>query len=170
MFRFTTVNKLNKKGNCDCTQVYDEGRNDVADASGHGARSHGHVSHHSRKELWSHCINDTECSGDTKFPQHLQWGRQLHQVCNDTRHTRTHTRTHTHARTHAHTHTHTVFYGLWGLSIGIMFLYCTNCMCYCPTPKLSPHRRLCISTFPPKNSLCMIYKSFELWGHWKYPH
>ncbi len=43
-------------------------------------------------------------------------------------------------------HTHIVFYGLRGLSIGIMFLYCTNCMCYCPTPKLSPHRRLCIST------------------------
>ncbi len=25
-----------------------------------------------------------------------------------------------------------------------------------PTSKLSAHRRLCISTFPPKNSLCMI--------------
>ncbi len=33
-----------------------------------------------------------------------------------------------------------------------------------PTPKLSPHRRRCISTFPPKNSLCMIYKHFKLWG------
>ncbi len=33
-----------------------------------------------------------------------------------------------------------------------------------PTPKLSPHRRRCIYTFPPKNSLCMIYKCFELWG------
>ncbi len=39
-----------------------------------------------------------------------------------------------------------------------------------PTPKLSPHRRRCISTFPQKNSLCMIYKRFELWGHWKCPH
>ncbi len=39
-----------------------------------------------------------------------------------------------------------------------------------PTPKLSPHRRRCISTFPPKNLLCMIYKHFELWGHWKCPH
>ncbi len=43
-------------------------------------------------------------------------------------------------------------------------------MCYCPTPKLSPHRRLCISTFPQKNSLCMINKCLELWGHWKCPH
>ncbi len=39
-----------------------------------------------------------------------------------------------------------------------------------PTPKLSPHRRRCISTFPPKISLCMIYKRFKLWGHWKCPH
>ncbi len=35
-----------------------------------------------------------------------------------------------------------------------------------PTPKLSPHRRRCISIFPQKNSLCMIYKRFKLWGHW----
>ncbi len=40
-------------------------------------------------------------------------------------------------------------------------------MCYTyPTPKLSPHRRRCISIFPQKNSLCMIYKRFKLWGHW----
>ncbi len=39
-----------------------------------------------------------------------------------------------------------------------------------PTPKLSPHRRRCISIFPPKNSLCMIYKHFKLWEHWKCPH
>ncbi len=39
-----------------------------------------------------------------------------------------------------------------------------------PTPKLSPHRRRYISTSPPKNSLCMIYKRFKLWGHWKCPH
>ncbi len=30
------------------------------------------------------------------------------------------------------THTHVAFYGLLGLSIG----YCTNSMCYCPTPTL----------------------------------
>ncbi len=34
------------------------------------------------------------------------------------------------------THTHVGFYGLRGLSIGVMVLYCTNCMCYCPTPTL----------------------------------
>ncbi len=39
-----------------------------------------------------------------------------------------------------------------------------------PTPKLSPHRRRCISIFPQKNSLCMVYKRFKLWGHWKCPH
>jgi len=102
-------------------------------------------------------------------------------------HTHTHTRTHAHARTHArthtrtlshtlfhththtHTHTHVGFYGLWGLSIGgmvfILFkLYVLLPYTY-PTPKLSPHRRRCISIFPQKNSLCMIYKRFKLWGH-----
>ncbi len=89
-------------------------------------------------------------------------------------HTRTHT--HTHARTHAHTHAHTHvgFYGLRGLSIGVMVLilyklYVLLPYTY-PTPKLSPHRRRCISIFPQKNSLCMIYKRFKLWGHWKCPH
>ncbi len=94
----------------------------------------------------------------------------------------THTRAHTHAHnmhthtthTHTHTHTHVGFYGLWGLSIGVMVfilykLYVLLPYTY-PTPKLSPHRRRCISTFPPKNLLCMIYKHFELWGHWKCPH
>ncbi len=76
--------------------------------------------------------------------------------------------------THTHTHTHVGFYGLWGLSIGVMVfilykLYVLLPYTY-PTPKLSPHRRRCISTFPPKNSLCMIYKCFKLWGHWKCPH
>ncbi len=78
--------------------------------------------------------------------------------------------------THKPTHTHTRvgFYGLQGLSIGVMVfilykLYVLLPYTY-PTPKLSPHRRRCISTFPPKNSLCMIYKRFELWGHWKCPH
>ncbi len=66
------------------------------------------------------------------------------------------------------------FYGLRGLSIGVMVfilykLYVLLPYTY-PTPKLTPHRRRCISTFPPKNSLCMIYKRFELWGHWKCPH
>ncbi len=83
---------------------------------------------------------------------------------------------HKHAHTHTHTtHTHTVvFYGLRGLSIGVMVfilykLYVLLPYTY-PTPKLSPHRRRCIYIFPQKNSLCMIYKRFKLWGHWKYPH
>ncbi len=86
-----------------------------------------------------------------------------------------HTHTHTHARTHTHTHTkHVVFYGLRGLSIGVMVfilykLYVLLPYTY-PTPKLSPHRRRCIFIFPQKNLLRMIYKHFKLWGHWKCPH
>ncbi len=76
--------------------------------------------------------------------------------------------------THTHTHTHVGFCGLWGLSIGVMVfilnkLYVLLPYTY-PTPKLSPHRRLCISTFPKKTSLCMIYKRFELRGHRQCPH
>ncbi len=86
----------------------------------------------------------------------------------------THRHTHTHTHTDTHTHTHVGFYGLRGLFIGVMVfilykLYVLLPYTY-PTPKLSPHRRRCISTFPPKNLLCMIYKHFELWGHWKCPH
>ncbi len=81
---------------------------------------------------------------------------------------------HKHAHTHTHTHTHVGFYGLRGLSIGVMVfilykLYVLLPYTY-PTPKLIPHRRLCISTFPQKNAHCMIYKHFKLWGHWKCPH
>ncbi len=80
----------------------------------------------------------------------------------------------TSTRAHTHTHTDVGFYGLRGLSIGVMVfilykLYVLLPYTY-PTPKLSPHRRRCISTFPPKNAHCMIYKHFKLWGHWKYPH
>ncbi len=55
---------------------------------------------------------------------------------------------------HARTHTHVGFYGLRGLSIGVMVfilykLYVLLPYTY-PTPKLSPHRRRCISTFPSK--------------------
>ncbi len=87
---------------------------------------------------------------------------------------RTHTHTHAHTHTHTHTHTHVVFYGLRGLSIGVMVfilykLYVLLPYTY-PTPKLSPHRRRLHYIFPQKNSLCMIYKRFKLWGHWKCPH
>ncbi len=89
---------------------------------------------------------------------------------------KTHTHTHT-PHTHPHTHTHTQhvgFYGLRGLSIGVMVfilykLYVLLPYTY-PKPKLTPHRRRSFSTFPQKNSLCMIYKYFKLWGHWKCPH
>ncbi len=71
-------------------------------------------------------------------------------------HTPTHTPTHarTHARTHTHTHTHVGFYGLRGLSIGVMVfilykLYVLLPYTY-PTPKLSPHRRRLHFYFPPK--------------------
>ncbi len=83
-----------------------------------------------------------------------------------------HARTHANIHTHTHTHTHTRWF-LWFLSIGVMVfilykLYVLLPYTY-PTPKLSPHRRLHFY-FPPKNSLCMIYKHFELWEHWKCPH
>ncbi len=70
-------------------------------------------------------------------------------------HSHTHTTPHTpHTHTHTHTHTHVGFYGLRGLSIGVMVfilykLYVLLPYTY-PTPKLSPHRRRCISTFPQK--------------------
>ncbi len=70
---------------------------------------------------------------------------------------------------HHRLYRHVGFYGLRGLSIGVMVfilykLYVLLPYTY-PTSKLSPHRRWCISTFPPKNLLCMIYKHFKLWGH-----
>ncbi len=45
-------------------------------------------------------------------------------------------------------------------------------MCYCPTPKLSPHRRLCIFRFSKKHHLvCFFFvKPFGLRGHTQCPH
>ncbi len=68
-----------------------------------------------------------------------------------------HTHTHTHT-THTHTHTHTQHtWFLWftgTLHRRNGFLYCTSCMCYCPTPTLHLNLALtgdvCISTSPPK--------------------
>ncbi len=86
----------------------------------------------------------------------LDWKTHLRPQSHTHTHTHTHTRTHTHTHTHTpHTHTHVGFYGLRGLSIGIMVfilykLYVLLPYTY-PTPKLSPHRRRCISTFPKKN-------------------
>ncbi len=57
-------------------------------------------------------------------------------------------------RLHTHPHTRICFCEKWGHPIGVMVfilykLYVLLPYTY-PTPKLSPHRRLCISTFPPK--------------------
>ncbi len=117
------------------------------------------------------------------FDTHTRTRTHTHSHAHSRTHTHTHTytqshshthtlsRTHTHTRSHAHTHTHTHvgFYGLRGLSIGVMVfilykLYVLLPYTY-PTPKLSPHRRRCIYIFSQKNSLCMIYKRFKLWGH-----
>ncbi len=106
------------------------------------------------------------------YSKHTRMHARTHARTHAHKHTHTHTRARAH--THTHTRTHVGFYGLRGLSIGVMVfilykLYVLLPYTY-PTPKLSPHRRRCISTFPPKNSLCMIYKRFKLWGHWKCPH
>ncbi len=123
------------------------------------------------------------CDLSTHYIRHWPWSSLSHtHTHTHTQHTHTHTYTHTHTHTHTHghtqtnthTHTHVGFYGLQGLSIGVMVfilykLYVLLPYTY-PTPKLIPHRRRCISIFPQKNSLCMIYKHFKLWGHWKCPH
>ncbi len=59
--------------------------------------------------------------------------------------------------THTHTHTHVGFCGLWGLSIGVM-VFILNKLCVLlpytyPTPKLSPHRRLCAFLDFQKNTI-----------------
>ncbi len=70
-------------------------------------------------------------------------------------HTHTHARTHarTHTRTHTHTHTHT-HNGLWGLSIGVTHSYKQYVLLpyTYPTPKLSPHRKLCAFLLPPQKT------------------
>ncbi len=84
--------------------------------------------------------------------------------------THTHTHTHTRTQTDTHTHTHICWFlwftgtlhrrnGFYTIQTDVLFPYTY------PTPKLSPHRRRCISTFPPKSAHCMIYKHFKLWGH-----
>ncbi len=122
----------------------------------------------------THTGSHTHTHGITHTHTHSRDHTHTHTHTRTHAHAHTHTRTHAHTHTHTHTHTHVGFYGLRGLSIGVMVfilykLYVLLPYTY-PTPKLSPHRRRCISTFPPKNLLCMIYKHFELWGHWKCPH
>ncbi len=38
------------------------------------------------------------------------------------------------------------------------------------TPKPTPYRKLCAFLLSQKNEFSMIYKPFELWGHWNCPH
>ncbi len=40
------------------------------------------------------------------------------------------------SHTHTHAHAHVWFCEKWGHPIGVIVLYCTNCMCYFPTPTL----------------------------------
>ncbi len=73
---------------------------------------------------------------------------------------------------HAHTHTHVYFCEKWGHPIGVMVFilyklyvllpYYTN-----PTPKLSPHRRLCISTSPQKTHSVWFIRVLKsgTWGN-----
>ncbi len=131
---------------------------------------HTHTHTHTHRQTHTHTDTHTHTHTHTDTNTHTRTHTHTHT------HTRTHTHTHTQTDTHTHTHTHTHvgFYGLWGLSIGVMVfilnkLYVLLPYTY-PTPKLSPHRRRCIYIFPQKNSLCMIYKHFKLWGHWKCPH
>ncbi len=97
-------------------------------------------------------------------------------------HTHTHARmyTHAHAHTNTHTHTHTHTHTCWFLWFtGTLHrrngFYTVQTVCaISPTPTL--HLNLALTgdgaflLFPQKNSLCMIYTRFKLWGHWKCPH
>ncbi len=124
--------------------------------------------------VFTHTHTHTVTHTHTFTHTHTHTHSHTHTHTHTHSHTHTHTHTHSHTHTHTHTHTHVGFCGLWGLSIGVMVfilnkLYVLLPYTY-PTPKLSPHRRLCICTFPQKNSLCMIYKRFELRGHRQCPH
>ncbi len=59
--------------------------------------------------------------------------------------------------THTHTHTHVGFCGLRGLSIGVMVFILNKLYVLLPytnpTPKLSPHRRLCAFLDFQKNTI-----------------
>ncbi len=102
------------------------------------------------------------------------------QHTHNTTHTHTHTQ-HTHTdrqmdrciKPHTHTHHHThmfVFVEKWGHPIGVMVfilykLYVLLPYTY-PTPKLSPHRRLCISTFPKKPHSVWFISVLKSGGTW----
>ncbi len=83
-----------------------------------------------------------------------------------------------HTHTHTHSHTHVGFYGIRGIPICLMVFYTVQTVC-----AIALHLNLALtrdwsfllSPPPPpppppppkkkKKSLCMIYKSFELWNY-----
>ncbi len=122
---------------------------------------------HTHSHTLTHSLSHTHTHTHTHKHTHLLTHTHTHTHTLSFSHTHKHT--HTHSHTHTQTHTHVCFCEKWGHPIGVMVfilykLYVLLPYTY-PIPKLSPHRRLCISTFPKKTSLCMIYKRFEKWGH-----
>ncbi len=100
--------------------------------------------------------------GQTHTRRHTHSHTQRHTHADSLTHTHTHTHKHTHlcryTYTHRHTRKHTcLFLGLRGLSIGVMVFILYNLYVLLPytypTPKLSPHRRLCASLDFQKNTI-----------------
>ncbi len=89
-------------------------------------REDGHQTH-----THTHTRTHTHTHAHTHARAHAHTHAHTH-----TTHTHTHSLTHTHMHTHTRTHTHVRFCEKWGHPIGVMVFYCTNCMCYCPTPTL----------------------------------
>jgi len=115
------------------------------------------------------CVHLRWVNAEHEFPYLIKHQTQRENTnTNKCKHKHTHTHTHTHTHAHTHTHIHMLVFMVYGVFI-LYKLYVLLPYTY-PTPKLSLHRRRCISTFPPKNAHCMIYKHLKLWGHWKCPH
>ncbi len=145
-----------------CTHSWSSGHTHTHTPGAVDTDTHTHT--HTHLEHWTHTHTHTHTHTWSSAHTHTHTHTHLEQW------THTHTHLEQWTQTHTHTHTHVGFYGLRGLSIGVMdfILYKLYVLLpYThPTPKLSPHRRRCISIFPQKNSLCiMIYKRFKLWGH-----
>ncbi len=104
------------------------------------------------------CVCFCSCSYILSHTQvHVNTHTHTHTHTHAHAHAHAHTLTCTHTHTHSHTHTHVGFCGLRGLSIGVMVfilykLYVLLPYTY-PTPKLSPHRRLCASLDFQKNTI-----------------
>ncbi len=109
---------------------------------------------------------------------HIKRGLNTHAPTNTHKHTHTHTphththsntltrtlsHTHTRTRTHARTQTHMLF--LW--TVGTLHrcngLYTVQSVCaYCPTPKLSPHRRT-VHLYPQKTHSVWFRSVLNYW-------